>query len=319
LRFAGKGMAAGTWRVGTRGALDPHSLRDDASAGGAFRWLPTVETVEIAEGAAHAEVVLRLREGLYVEGTFFDPDGAPVTRGFVRAYPEDGTSGPRVQTTVFDEQGGFRIGPLAPGTYLVRATDPVRAISAEASAVEAGARGLALHAMLPRGVRGRIVDAEGRPAQARLYAFDRRRVESTMWAMRVDGDGRFALYDDEADLIDFFAFRADGFAGLASGVRLTDGKREEIEIRLLPAASVSIDVGGITGEAWYAVARLDGQVISVFDPFFLENLMWLPAGLLQLEVREGERVLAATEARLVLGDPTAEVELRVPEQTAGDD
>lgn len=75
-----------------------------------------VATEKVAFG--QRTVTLRLDEGLYLAGTVRTPGGEPVPAAEVSALLGDDDTRAR---TASDERGAFTLGPLVPGSYVVRA------------------------------------------------------------------------------------------------------------------------------------------------------------------------------------------------------
>jgi hypothetical protein len=311
------GLYPGTWRLGTKGALD-RRLRDSDAAGVDLRWLPVIQEVEIQAGDTSRHVLVEVHAGKMISGFILNQDHQPVQQGVVRAFPMDSSvESVRLQTSTFGEDGSFTLGPFPEGSYLLAGGNPAEGLVVEVEGVPAGTQDLVLLCKPVKGVTGRIVDLEGKPQQTRLWAFDRKQTGGTMWSLTVDGGGLFRMAHDSDHAFDFMAFSHRGVAGILSAVDLKY-PAEEVLIVVEPAGEVQVDVGNIHSETMYVICFHRGEIVFEGNPWRLEAWRWLPEGPLRLELRDGPRMLAVAEGMVLLGEKL-ELELRAPdEETAGD-
>ncbi len=307
------GLHAGRWKLGLLDSMN-RGVRHSGDVAPSYRWLPQLLELELAPGEQKKDVLIQLRAGASIAGFLLDPQGNPVKSGVVRAFPTDFGNRTRVQTSEFGEDGSFSLGPLGEGMYAVRGNDPANVASVSVKQVASGTTGLILQCRASRGVIGVVVDAAGQPTQARLHGYDRAVADSTMWGLRVDGDGHFSVFDNSAKFIDLIAFLPDGRAGIAANVKLEESPKE-IRIQLEDAVAVRIDVRGIDSEQVVGIVDFRGQRIFEGDPWFLENLIWLPEGDLHVELREAGRLLVEADALLLQGGEPVRLNLHVPEQS----
>src|SRR6185503_2838168 len=106
--------------------------------------------VTIPPGAVEARVDLEVHCGLYIEGTVLGPDGRPAADAVVSAAVTE-------MDASTDALGVFRLGPLAPGEYGLRAWKSSFPRSAPVSA-RAGTAGVELQLELGGNLRVAVVD-----------------------------------------------------------------------------------------------------------------------------------------------------------------
>ncbi|MFG0318359.1 MAG: carboxypeptidase regulatory-like domain-containing protein, partial [Planctomycetota bacterium JB042] len=157
---------------GSRDSGTPAVLRSTADANGRFRWtdvapgryeigagagnpLPTV-SLDIAPGTPIAEVTVPVPD-LEIRGTVLSPEGTPNPHSIVSAIP---TNEPQVIHSRTDAHGRFRIAPVWPGRFRIRAWAPHRGGGPAEVEVEAGATDVVLRLPAGASVSGTVRDAK---------------------------------------------------------------------------------------------------------------------------------------------------------------
>ena len=197
------GITPGRWRVfATRNGLAPV----------ASDWTPETTT----------KVVLRMARGLEITGRVVDADGAPVPKLEVRCAANDARRDGRHEETT-DDDGRFKFGPLAPGTFDV--TFPELAVTRDG--VEAGTD-VAVALTGRSRIAGRLLGAEGDG----YYAYEDVRIRPAAGGpereVRTDERGRFEFRGLEPGIYDVSAER-----------RWTErGDKTERVVRLPPGQSI---------------------------------------------------------------------------------
>ncbi|MBC8329984.1 MAG: hypothetical protein H8E31_14695 [Planctomycetes bacterium] len=304
----GNGLVAGTWRIGTAGALDRQPGRRPVAR--ADDWLPMVREVEIGPGDQEEPLTLILERGLFIDGVLLDPEGRPLAEGHVRGSPVRGSgSGDRPGPTELGADGRWRLGPLSPGRYHLAGGNYDLGLSAEAQDVEAGASGVVLRCAPSARILGQVVGPDGVGRLAVVYGMTRIDGDTEIWAPSTDGDGRFEIVVGQATTWDLFAFTRDGAAAMQVEVGLAEGETRELELRLEAGAEVSFRGLSEDGPPRTARLFLRGQRIWEGDADYLENLRQLPEGQLRLELWRGTELVGEGEA-LLLGGIPAELVVR---------
>src|SRR6185503_17885810 len=246
-------VAAGTWLVG------PAPTQSGAfSARGPLTDIGPVEMrVTIAPEQTSAELTLICSPGLFLRGTVKGPEGEPVLSGYVDAMGED------MSTMANLRDGAFSIGPLAPGSYALRAiSDDDALVDSEPHIVAAGTEGIEI--VLHRGasVSVRVLDARCNPAvDVPVWILS----ETPRYGNRVHTriDGTAALANVPPGTFSLSAATAAGEFALARGVSLgATGAPREIELRLEPAARLRVEVRNGPGVAMQTVLFLDGDPVG---------------------------------------------------------
>jgi hypothetical protein len=157
-RFRVPGVASGSWLLG------PGCVRrayGEAMAADAVAPAPT--RIEIPTGTHALDVVLRVHRALSIRGRVLDEKDEPVRGTVTMILPS---------TLLFaqcDASGAFEFGPLAPGTYSLRAGSTGELVDSAPVEVDAGTQGLVLRVGHGGSVAGAVVDSEtGTGVGARL-------------------------------------------------------------------------------------------------------------------------------------------------------
>ena len=159
--FLFEDVAAGTWAVGPA----PEKVRYDERPG-PEALAAAVTRVTIEPGTTKAEVELRIWRGQFIEGRVLDPEGEGAARSGVSASGLEGGGSSHEQT---GEDGSFRLGPLVPGRYRLRAESFGSGIHAPSEYVEArtGDTEIVLRMTVGGCLSGLVIDAHtGDPVEA---------------------------------------------------------------------------------------------------------------------------------------------------------
>jgi protocatechuate 3,4-dioxygenase beta subunit len=215
-----------------------------------------VPGVKVGEGGGQVDLgTVVLAPGASIEGRVADPDGRAIASAevTVRAGRDgllgwSGAAGPRAKVQT-DAGGRFVVADLAPGQPVVLTVAKEGYGTEATSSLRPPADGVAV-VLRPAGrLRGRVVDARGRPIEgARVMAYpdDRpvlsaermlARQQRPSWAVS-GADGRFLIEDVEPGTLRVAA-EAESFQQASlSGLELAAGGEREIEIVLETGAVV---------------------------------------------------------------------------------
>ncbi|HUR28049.1 MAG TPA: carboxypeptidase-like regulatory domain-containing protein, partial [Planctomycetota bacterium] len=158
-RFRFPDVAEGDWLVGPKPSDDRKPDANDPLA------IPALaEVVQVAPGATEVELVLRVDRGLYLTGIALDPEGKPLKGVYALAR---GTQRPIYVNGESDASGQFTVGPMPAGEYKLQGMGFVgQHANSEDVIVHAGDAGLVLKLRAGGKIRGRVVDAAGKPRAA---------------------------------------------------------------------------------------------------------------------------------------------------------
>ncbi|MEM7307570.1 MAG: carboxypeptidase-like regulatory domain-containing protein [Planctomycetota bacterium] len=188
--------------------------------------------------------------GLYITGTVELPDGSPVPGSEVSGWPE-GADGV-LSATATDTAGGFRLGPLVPGTIGLEAEYQGYGIW-NAVEVEAGAQDVRL--ILSRGgsISGRAVPAV-EDATVRVLPTDGTETSGFIVSFGLDEDGTFSIDSLAPGWYDVVIVAGEGeggevLIGYETGIETRAGAEVSgVEVELRPAGNVRVRYeGDLTG------------------------------------------------------------------------
>lgn len=256
-KFRFEDLAAGDWVVG----LAPSSrsefvCADDESI------IATSALVTVAPEVEEVEVTVPLHHGEFIEGRVLPeegeeepPDGDDYV--MITAWSIEGGAAPGMAQT--DEEGRFRLGPLVPGRYLLRAG--MRGIDVEDPAadpfvVEAATGASDVHLRRPPtgSLAGTVLDREtGRPARANVTIYSRRMPQ---WLAMDPMREEFSFGDLAAGEHYLQAQTPDGRVGTLLGVQVAAGETtEDLVIHLDPGQFVRLRYRGPTEYARYRFVK----------------------------------------------------------------
>jgi len=159
--FSFEGLEWGEWWVG------PAPVRTTQGDADAAALAPRAQLVRVPAGAAEIEVVLRAGPGRWIHGRVVDPNDVAVAQAVVRAWAVDALGSPSTRTA---PDGTFALGPLAEGSFVVRAQGRWGWTDSAESTVSAGDRDVLLRLAPGATLRGRAVDRDtGAGCIATLY------------------------------------------------------------------------------------------------------------------------------------------------------
>lgn len=240
--------------------------------------------------------------GLYIRGTVVDPAGEPVDGAFVTAAGQG--------IFVYDNAAGgsFSTGPLAPGSYAVRASNFGGGFAdAEAVNVRTGAEDLFLELRRGARVSVTVLDSRAVPASnVMVWALAERAEDSMGTFTNAEGKAQF-----DGRLPGPYTFSASTPAGEFAMARVVVLVPErdivDVDLRLEPAARLRIRVVPSTEKGMGAVILVDGRPIE-YGLLDENPVVVVPAGEVEVELirwRESElEVLQRRTARAILGEET---------------
>jgi hypothetical protein len=224
-RFDFAGLGPGTWAVGVVTHEYPPNL--DVSMTGTL--------VEILEGAREVEARVVVFRELSIEGIVLGPGGKPLAGALMSATRVVGQG---FAEGVADDEGRFKLSPLAPGVYDVGAWVPQAPFYFPRVEVEAGARDAVVKARAAGGLRGRVFRADGTPAPRVRLLIDIPGAVLASWVLRTR-DGRFEFDPLPIGSYDIIVSSPAGDALILNGRVVGEGVARELsDIYLEPAGRV---------------------------------------------------------------------------------
>lgn len=297
-RFEFEDILAAAWWIGAWSSRDS---RDPAIG------LPVA--VDVTHTDRVRSVLVRVEPGAFIAGRVLDPSGAPVEGVVVRADGESQTCWDEARS---DARGDFRVGPLLPGRYQMRArandaarprefVQPSTALAQAAAdssvvTVDAGASDVELSLREPHELRGEVRDARGAPCAAVVLVISR---ESGAEIHRVDAtDGRFRATRLPAGTYDVVASTSDARVGTASAVRIGEAA-SEISLRVEPGAVLRVHCEAPRKGGWCTVSR-GSEIVAAGDLATNGELVCIvPAGAWIVRL-DGESEIAPLERHVEL-------------------
>ena len=235
--FVFSGLIPGEWAVGPAPAKRRFGLLPDTGA-----VVPTITRVTIADPSSATEVVLRVEQGEYIEGLVLDPDGQPAAEVVVSAAGLDGGGWVDSESIA---TGAFRVGPLVPGVYTLRAGEYFsRQAPSDPIDVRSGATGVVLK-LKPGGViSGQVVDAlTGSGLQSKI-GLGQIEFGSTTWTL-TEADGSFKFNGKEVGQYQLIASTEDGRIGmLQTAVSTIGASVEGLKVGVSPGGAVRVRYRG---------------------------------------------------------------------------
>jgi hypothetical protein len=217
-RFTFPKVSPGTWRLGPEAKMyrDGAPIPADAVA-------PIAILVEIPAGEQEHTVELVVHRGLTITGSVLDPDGKGVNNAGVGAFSNGNWTG-----TSCGADGGFVLGPLAPGSYTLDASPSFHKELARSENVQAdaGTRDVVLRLRPGGTLSGRVVDAATGEGVASTIAVSQPGNKTEyIYMPRSKADGSFELGGLLPGTYALAATLPDGRAGILRGVDMAVGSK----------------------------------------------------------------------------------------------
>ncbi len=271
-------LPPGWWWIG------PGARDGDAGALAAL-----ASAVELLPGELSRWLDLEAPRGLWIRGRVLDPDGKPLGRMAVMATrpPDEGRL-----VLYADEEGTFALGPLAPGMHALRAFgDGIFGWGAPLE-VAAGTDGVELRVGATNSIAGRVVDAEGRPADAHVHLLQRSGSLGQGTSQREQGG--FLFIDLEPGTYTVQAEAPDGRVAILEAV-LEEGQRiTGLVVTLREGARIGVrhDLESyVRCSIWSnGVLAADSTVRAGVEAFET-----VPAGPIRVELYDGSGTLGEQE------------------------
>lgn len=223
-RFSFSSLTPGSWWIGPGATSDPQA--DGSSDHSKNAVLVAVN------GPGEHVCELRLWRDLFIEGRVTAPSGSSPAGAHVSAFATDGRGALDVTAGA---DGRFALGPLAPGSYQLRAWGRTRELAYSVDvAAEAGATGVEL--ALRRNGKIVVHAPDVGPGDGQLTfqwaPSDGEAFESVMTTVSFESDGRFRWDGIAPGRYDFTLELPDGRVGTAARV-LVDSEHEYDRVDLL--------------------------------------------------------------------------------------
>jgi hypothetical protein len=247
-RFRLEDVQAGKWYVGPA-ASTPYGEPAAENGSAAF-----AVPIEIA-GSGSQEITLRVHRGLFIRGKILDARGGPAESANVHASIEGADWGPQVDS---GKGGEFKLGPLAPGRFLVVADGVGGDASSEAVLAEAGAKDVVLRLRPGSKLRGRVVDRRtGESSRAEVMLMPEvpgAGIFGRGLGLRTKDDGTFEVEGLEPGRYGLAARTDDGRFGALPGVDLAAGTAsDEIALPVSEGGRLKVRYEGASERAWLRV------------------------------------------------------------------
>jgi uncharacterized GH25 family protein len=154
----------------------------------------------VGTGGATGAIAIKLRKGYFVTGHVVDEHAKPIAKARVTTHDgmwDFGTDGSR-GFAVTDDAGAFKVGPLAPGTHTLRATDGEHAPASSSPITVSGQAVSGIRIVMKAGasVAGTVVDKAKQPvafATVRVVGKAGNVWEQTARQATTDKAGKFEL------------------------------------------------------------------------------------------------------------------------------
>jgi hypothetical protein len=256
-RFEFKDVNAGLWKIGPAPETDFRGTpRIDALA-------PCGTVVEVPEGTAHLEIIVKAQRGLFVRGHVMDAAGVGSPDTFVRG--EQAAMG-MIPDAITRDDGTFVLGPLMPGRLLLTAESHETDVQSEPVTANGGDENVVLKLRAGGAISGKLVDAmSGRGCRGTLDVFSRVSADADRPGMlETENDGSFAVSALLPGTYDLTAHAGDGRFAVLRGVEVNAGSVSSgLVLTLEAGAKVRLRYQGPDDSAGVAVIQ-GGTVIARF-------------------------------------------------------
>ncbi|HEX6883466.1 MAG TPA: carboxypeptidase-like regulatory domain-containing protein [Planctomycetota bacterium] len=273
-RFAFDDVGPGRWCIG------PAAVRSEWEGRDPQALAPVALVVEIPEGSPTEQVLLRAHRGLYIEGRVLDPAGEPARGVSISGFNMEAGVSFHVPDT--EEDGSFALGPLVPGRYGLWARGGGGA-SPDRLVAEAGARDIVLVMKAGGTLKGTVRDgARGEETPARLLLGRCGDPDPSWWANHAR-DGAFRFDGLEPGTYCLAARASGGRTAIVRDVVVVAGGSSEVELTLVPGATLRVKYAGKSGELMYELFSGDVRVAAESVAAGTTSETAVPIGRLRLE------------------------------------
>jgi hypothetical protein len=250
-------VAAGDWVIGLAPASRPfYASADDENLAA------TSVCFSVPPDRDEVEVTVPLHRGEFIEGRVLPKEEGLPIHPDIMAWRIEGTGSPLGANV--DEEGRFRLGPMTPGRYLLRAGTAgldEEHPAADPFVVEAasGEKDVLLRIPPTGSLSGSVIDREtGKPTPANVTVFSR----GGSQAMMSPGRSEFSSLPLGIGEFDVQAQTADGRVGSMLGVQIREEDPvEDLVILLDPGQFVRLRYRGPTEYAQYRFEK-DGVIYA---------------------------------------------------------
>ena len=258
---------------------------------------PTAHALTVPAAIAPVRVELAAWRGLSIRGTIVTPSGKPPRHGVVAAHMPDQPVNLHAET---DKQGRFTLGPLPPGTFIVRAMDQSDHVSSEPTTARAGDSGLRLRVRAGASLSGRVTERDtGRPRQASMIYSS---ADGELMMNSTREDGSFFIGGLAPGTWSVTATTADGRVGSRNDIIVESGTgKKGVDVHLVPGARLAV---AYDGPSLYAQLRVDAAGACVKADGIrsgTEVVCVVPAGPLRVTLHDLER-REQTEVHVATGE-----------------
>jgi len=290
-KFLLENLPPGRWLVGvdSRRPL-PETLADVS---------PAAEPVVLAENTPRAQMVLHVARGLYITGRVEGPQGEPLAHATVSAGWRWSAA---VQAVSTEPGGAFRLGPLLPHGYVVRASIPEAPPGlADSEPVEAfaGEDGVVLRLRRGGALVGKLVDAAtGQPVAGTVrLAWPAVRTAATL------PDGTFRIGGLAPFSYSLLAQGRNGGAAFLPYIEVeASAAPQEVVVELQPAATLVVRALPALGANNFQIQAPRGQIFWEVLLHGVPVSVQVPPGKLEILLQRDYEPLATRKVTLAVGE-----------------
>ncbi len=244
--------------------------------------------IELQPGEPSRRLDLVSHRGLWIRGRVLGPEAGAFENAFVMAG--GGCDQGRIQT--FSGDGAFALGPLVPGTYSLRAFSDGVFGWGEPVRVAAGTEGVEIRIGEMHSIAGRVVDADGNPADAHVHLLQRSGSLGQGTSSREQG--AFLFIDLEPGTYTVQAEAPDGRVTVQQVVLERRKRITGLVLTLEEGARIGVRHAfdhGVRCSIWSGAVLVADSTVRSGE----ENFETVPAGPIRVELYDGTGTLAERE------------------------
>jgi hypothetical protein len=249
------------------------------------------------------DITIHVWRGLYIDGHVVSPAGLGIRGIHIDAFGEDGASTDGVES---GEGGAFKLGPLTPGSYTVRAFVFAGEFAAGEPIEASPGNGVVTIRLKAGGsVSGRVVDGESLQLVRAMVELSSTDLDRGARRLKQSMDGNFRIGGLMEGNYVLTATTGDAKVGIATGLFIAaEQDVAGVEIRVVPAARLRVRANANDRPTTFEVL-LDGRLIHIDGIDLTTGLssdFLVPAGNLKIRFRTASDVFKDVDVSIAAGE-----------------